>query len=268
MTTVESNQHISVALAQMDVVWADPDKNLQHVRGRVAEAAAAGAGLIVLPELWGSGYDLAHAAKYATPVSAGLFAEMATMAKRHQMSVAGSLLEEDAGHIYNTHVLFTPEGLAGRYRKMHLFRLMQEHQYLAPGCEPAVCEDVAWESTGLATCYDLRFPELFRGYALAGARLVIVPAQWPTPRIDHWRTLLRARAIENQCFVAGCNRIGSDPDNLFGGASAIVGPWGEVLVEGDTDPALLLAEIDLDKVDEARRRIPILLDRRAECYML
>jgi predicted amidohydrolase len=119
----------------------------------------------------------------------------------------------------------------------------------------------------LAICYDLRFPELFRGYALGGARLIVIPAQWPAPRIDHWRTLLRARAIENQCFVAGCNRVGTDPDNTFGGASAVIGPWGELLVEGGDQAALLVARITPAKVDEARRRIPVLSDRRPDRYV-
>jgi len=145
---------------------------------------------------------------------------------------------------------------------------MQEDRYLAAGDQPALCEGTPWGTTALAICYDLRFPELFRTYALAGARLVLLPAQWPAPRNDHWRTLLRARAIENQCVVAGCNRVGADHNNFFGGASAVIGPWGELLVEGSDRAALLVAEVNFDAVEEARRRIPILSDRRPECYGL
>jgi omega-amidase len=257
---------LNIALAQMDVKWADPDVNLGRAREMVARAAEAGAGLVLLPELWGSGYDLAHAADYATAIDTGLFREMEALAARYDLHVAGSLLEADGGRVYNTHVLVGPAGLVGRYRKIHLFRLMQEHQHLAPGDEPVLARGLPWGDTGLATCYDLRFPELFRGYALGGARLMLVPAQWPAQRTDHWRTLLRARAIENQCFVAGCNRVGSDPANDFGGVSAVIGPWGEVLTEGDDRPGLWLASADPAQVEEARQRIPILQDRRAECY--
>jgi omega-amidase len=257
---------IKIALAQMDVKWAEPEANLTTVRQLVAQAAEAQADLVVLPELWGSGYDLAHASQYATTVNDGLFGEMAALAGAHRLHVVGSLLEQENGRIYNTCALFSPRGLVATYRKIHLFRLMEEHRYLAPGDQPTLCEDLPWGTTALAICYDLRFPELFRGYALAGARLVVIPAQWPARRVDHWGTLLRARAIENQCFVAGCNRVGRDNGDPFGGRSALVGPWGEVLVEGDDRPALLLAEVDLDKVEQARQHIPILSDRRPECY--
>jgi omega-amidase len=257
-----------IALAQMDVEWAGPEANLDAARRMVAQAAAAGAGLVVLPELWGSGYDLACAADYATAVGAGLFGDMAALAREHDLYLAGSLLEASEGRIYNTCALFGPRGLIGSYRKLHLIRLMQEDVYLAPGEQPVLCEDLPWGATGLAICYDLRFPELFRGYAVAGARLVVIPAQWPAPRIDHWRTLLRARAIENQCVMVACNRVGADPNNAFGGASAVIGPWGEVLVEGDDQAALLLTAVDMGAVDEARQRIPILQDRRPDAYSI
>lgn len=259
---------IKIALAQMDVQWADPDANLNRARQMVAEAAAANADLVVLPELWGSGYDLANAADYATSVDAGLFEEMADMARENGLYIVGSLLEESDGSVYNTCALFGPQELVGRYRKLHRFCLMAEDRYLAPGNHPVLLDGLPWGRTALAICYDLRFPELFRGYALAGARLMVIPAQWPAPRIEHWRTLLRARAIENQCFVAGCNRVGADPNNQFGGASAVIGPWGEALVEGDDCAVLLLAEVDLSQVDDARQRIPILEDRRPGCYEL
>jgi omega-amidase len=253
---------IRVTLVQMDVKWADPEANLDTAREMIAQAAAHHADLVVLPELWGSGYDLAHAANYATDVGSGLFYEMAALAQEHNLHLAGSLLEANGGR------LFGPQGLAGSYRKMHRFRLMQEDRYLGAGNQPIHLTGLPWGKTALAICYDLRFPELFRGYAVIGAQLIVIPAQWPAPRIEHWRTLLRARAIENQCFVIGCNRVGADRDNVFGGASAVIGPWGELLVEGGDSPALLVAEVDLTEVEKARQRIPVLDDRRPECYQL
>lgn len=259
---------LKIALAQMDVRQADPDTNLATARDMVTQAATSGAKLVVLPELWGSGYDLRHAERYATTLDAGFFAEMAAWAQKYDLYVAGSLLEAGGDRIFNTLALFGPEGLIGSYRKLHLIGLMSEDRYLAAGDRPTLCEDLPWGPTGLAICYDLRFPELFRVYAVAGARLMVISAQWPAPRIAHWRLLLQARAIENQCVVAACNRVGADPDNDFVGASAVVGPDGQVLVEGDAQPALLMAAVDVTKIDTTREFLPLFRDRRPECYGL
>ena len=142
---------------------------------------------------------------------------------------------------------------------------MKEAQYLAPGKAGALLE-LPRGCAGLAICYDLRFPELFRRYALEGARLMILPAEWPHPRRMHWCTLLRSRAIENQCFVAACNRVGTTEDVSFFGASAVIDPWGETLIEGGETEALLTVRIDLDTVEATRAKIPIFADRRSELY--
>ena len=162
--------------------------------------------------------------------------------------------------------LYSPDGtLAASYSKIHLFRLMDEDQYLAPG-EAGELHELPWGCAGLAICYDLRFPELFRRYALEGARLLILPAEWPHPRRMHWRTLLRSRAIENQCFVAACNRVGTTEGVTFFGSSAVIDPWGETLIEGGETEALLTVRIDLNTVEATRAKIPILADRRPELY--
>ena len=126
--------------------------------------------------------------------------------------------------------------------------------------------EMPWGPTALAICYDLRFPEMWRRYTLAGAKLILIPAEWPVRRIEHWRLLLRARAVENQLFVAGCNRAGADKDGDFGGFSAVVDPWGKVLVEGDGEPDLLLTTLDLDEVARVRGLFPFLKDRRPQVY--
>ncbi len=198
---------------------------------------------------------------------------MGAIAKEHQMWVGGSLLGYETkdtkaeGRPRNLFALFSPEGkLTHTYAKLHLFRLMDEELWLDPGTEPTLAK-LPWGRTGLAICYDLRFPELFRDYALAGARLMIIPAEWPYPRLMHWRTLLRARAIENQCFVVACNRVGQDPSGThFFGHSAILDPWGEAIVEGDTEADLLTATIDLAQVDLIRAKIPIFEDLRTDLY--
>jgi omega-amidase len=153
------------------------------------------------------------------------------------------------------------------YSKIHLFRLMDEHQYLTAG-DKSVTVDLPFGRAGLAICYDLRFPELFRGYALAGAEMVFLPSEWPHPRLVHWQTLVRARAIENQMFVFACNRVGADVRNEFFGHSMVVNACGEILAEGGEGEELITLTADLSKVQEARRKIPILQDRRPEVYRL
>ena len=260
---------LTISLIQMDVSIARPQVNLRRARAGVQEAAKAGADLIVLPELWGSGYDLTCADRYADELGTGLFAEMASLAQAHGVHLAGSLLERRGEGIFNTAVLYGPDGkLEGHYSKVHLFRLMDEHQYLRAGDAMPLLE-LPWGKTALAICYDLRFPELFCRYALAGAVLTIISAQWPARRVEHWQTLLRARAIENQMIVAACNRVGhdGDEDNLFGGHSAVYDAWGRVVgQEGGDKEGLLTGTVDLSTVTRARSFIPVFQDRRSDLY--
>ncbi len=256
-----------ISVGQMDVRAGEPERNLARVREWIAEAARRGSGLVVFPELWDTGYALERAAELGAPLDAGRFATIAGLAREHRVHVLGSMLElASGGQAHNTAVWFGPDGaVAGVYRKLHLFRLMREERYLQPGEKPLVL-DLPWGKTGVAICYDLRFPELFRAYALAGAVLTIIPAQWPHPRMGHWRTLLRARAIENQMAVVGCNRVGEEGEARFGGRSAILDAWGEPLVEGGESEVLLTATLDLKDVARARERIPVFADRRTDVY--
>lgn len=257
----------SVSLAQMDVSVGRVRDNLAKARSMISEAARRGSDLIVLPELWSTGYDLENAASHATTTGAGVFAETAGLAAEYKIHVAGSCLSHlGPGRFGNTLVCFGPSGdVLGEYSKVHLYRLMDEDRYLTAGSELTVV-DLPWGIVGLAICYDLRFPELFRHYALVGATMVILPAEWPKPRLAHWRTLLRARAIENQMFVIACNRVGETRADEFPGHSAIIDPWGKAVVEGGEQEALLTAEIDLDEVSRFRNKIPIFEDRRPDLY--
>ena len=139
------------------------------------------------------------------------------------------------------------ECLAGVYRKIHLFRLFDEHKWLGEGEAPTMM-DLPWGRAGLSICYDLRFPELFRRYAVEhGAELILICAEWPLVRVEHWRALLIARAIENQCFVAATNSCGDTGGTVFGGHSMIVDPWGAVIAEAGEDESLVTAEVDLGR---------------------
>jgi predicted amidohydrolase len=258
---------LTIALAQIDIVLGDKAANLARGRRLAAQAAAKNADLLVFPELWTTGYDLARAAELAEPIPDGLTAhELSAWADEFGLWITGSMLERATEGVFNAAALFGPAGqVMGPYRKIHRFGPMGEDRWLKAGCEPGLY-DPPWGKTGMAICYDLRFPELFRNYALAGARLILLPSEWPHPRLHHWRTLVQARAIENQCFVAAVNRVGSDGDNAFCGHSLLVGPWGEIITEADESPDLLIATIELAQVDAVRGRIPVLADRRPECY--
>jgi omega-amidase len=258
---------LRVALGQMDLAWGNPPENLKKVEEWTAIAAQRGADVIVFPELWSTGYDLAHAAEYASPLDEGIFAATANLARHYGIAIVGSCLAQSgAGQVGNTAVYTDASGLIrGAYSKAHLFRLMHEEQYLTAG-DRLTLVDAGWGLAGLGICYDLRFPEFLRAYALAGATAVFLPAEWPHPRCEHWRTLLRARAIENQMFVIACNRVGRDPNNLFCGHSCIIDPAGVTLVEGHEEPALLFADLDLSQVAQTRARIPVFDDRRPDLY--
>jgi omega-amidase len=258
---------LTISLAQFDLELGEPAVNLQKADDLAAAASRCGSNLLLLPELWSTGYDLNRAAEFASAPGEGMHAAMADLARRYRLHVCGSVLTRlPSGKIGNTAALFDPQGtMLAQYTKLHLFRPMAEDRHLESGDAVAVV-DTTWGKTGLAICYDLRFPELFRIHALHGARLVLLVAEWPQPRLMHWQTLLRARAIENQLFVAACNRVGTSNGSHFFGHSCIIDPWGETIVESSDEEVLLTATIDLARVDEVRQILPVLEDRREDVY--
>lgn len=259
---------VIVSVGQMDVRIGEPETNLDRVCSWTAEAARRGSNLVVFPELWDTSYALDRAVELGSPLGEGRFAVVANLARQYRIHITGSLLElSGAGKaVYNAMVWFTPDGaLAGVYRKTHLFRLMNEDRYLTPG-ESARMLELPWGQTGMAICYDLRFPELFRGYGVQGAIMMVIPAQWPESRIAHWEILLRARAIENQMIVIGCNRVGQEGNVRFGGRSVVLNPQGVPLIEAGDEETLLTATVDIAQVEETRRKIPVFEDRRPDIY--
>ncbi len=265
---------LTIALAQIDIRTGQPEVNLARAREFAAQAHEAGADLLLMPELWLHGYDLERAEEWAALLGEGGFAQMSALAHEFGLYLIGSTLERHIGGgsgkpgrtVSNTAALYAPDGaLLGAYRKIHLFRMMQEHHYLVPGDHLTLCS-TPWGPTGLAICYDLRFPEPFRVMALAGAVLFLVPAQWPVPRLEAWLVLARARAVENELFVAACNRVGTDGQVTFPGRSCVVDPLGCVLVEGDDQERLLIAQADLREIRKVRRYLPVYEDRRPEAY--
>ncbi len=263
---------LQISLAQMDISLGMPEANIQVASAMIQQAAAVGSQLVVLPELFSTGYDLKNWPKHASPRSEGDFERMAELARQHRIAVGGSLLEADHGRAYNTFVLYGADGkLAGWYRKMHLFQLMDEHHWLAAGDGPVISRlHILGHSEpvliGMAICYDLRFPELFRRYAMDGAQLILLPAEWPAARREHWQILVQARAVENQIFFAAVNRTGASKGEVFGGGSQVIGPWGDLLAAAGDEQQLLTTTLDLNSVTEIRRKIPVLADRRPGLY--
>ena len=265
---------LTVSLAQLSVERSQPEKNLQKGEEMVAEAARRGSDIICFPEMWTTGFDWAANERIA-PQQESTIERIADMARRHHIWINGSLLALNGqGKVANTSILFDADGnRAGVYRKSHLFSFIHEDRHMAPG-ESLCIVDTPWGRAGLAICYDLRFPELFRTYALKGVRLQLLPAAFPHPRLQHWKVLLRARAIENQVFLLAVNQVGTEDLGTGGvttyfGHSAVIGPWGETIVEGSEDAGeLLTAEINPGAIDRVRERMNVLQDRRPDLYEL
>jgi predicted amidohydrolase len=238
---------------------------------RVARAADLvraqhGADLVVLPELWAQGgFAFRTFADTAEPLDGPTVAALAAAVQDLGAWVhGGSIVERaDDGRLYNCSVLFRPDGtLAATYRKLHLFGFSGGETTVLTAGVDVVTADVDGLTVALATCYDLRFPELFRSFVDRGAELFLVPAAWPTPRIGHWSLLARARAVEDQAYVVACNGTGEQEGLRLGGLSVVVDPWGTVLAEADEDETVLVVDIDPALVAKTRAEFPVLADRR------
>jgi omega-amidase len=262
---IHTVMNISISLAQMKIHLGAVAANVERAKSMIVAAKSRGSHLVLLPELWTSGYDLEHTQRHAR-TNLDVIEEIASLAAGENIWIGGSYILERNAALYNTFVLLSPDGSRWQYEKIHLFRLMDEHLWLNPG-DQMVAVDIEQNPTGLAICYDLRFPEIFRHYATGGAQMIVISAEWPAKRVNHWQVLLRARAIENQVFMAAVNSVGETGGEIFGGCSAIVSPAGEVLAEGSAhEEELLTAAIDLEEVAHARAYIPILSDRRPDIY--
>jgi predicted amidohydrolase len=256
----------------------DTDRNLERADRLVRDAAGRGAELVVLPEKWTVLGTREHMAAGAQTLDGEAITWARDTAAQLGIDlVAGSLYEraEDAEKGFNTSVHVGPDGeIQSVYRKIHLFDVEVDGAVYAesstedPGDEIVVTDLADGLRLGMSVCYDLRFPELYRILALRGAELLTVPAAFtlPTTR-DHWEVLVRARAIENQCFVIAANQIGNHPGGLrSGGRSVIVDPWGLVLATAPDTECAIVADLDLDNLRDIRRRLPSVARRRPEAY--
>jgi omega-amidase len=257
---------ITAGLIQFDVKTGDIDANLTSVINGIHRLVEKGAQIALLPELWSAGFDSPSMTKEQAKQTPRIIKTLSQLAIKHRVVIAGSLPEIFEDRLFNTMVVIDQDGtIAGQYRKVHLFSFIGEDKVFSAGKQAIVC-NTSCGPIGLMCCYDLRFPELCRSLALQGARMVIISAQWPTSRVHHWDTLLQARAIENQIFIAASNRVGKDGDLTFNGHSQIISPDGIVLAKISDQTDATTARIDFSEIDILRERFNCITERQASAY--
>jgi predicted amidohydrolase len=245
---------------QFDIAWEDKPANFRKVDALVDAAATTTGSLVVLPEMFASGFSM-NLAVTQQGAEREDEAFLAGLARKHGVFVAGGVVSGGAGKMgRNEAVVFSPEGkLVARYAKIHPFSLGGEAQGHEAGSEIVTFD---WGGFVVApfVCYDLRFPEIFRAAARQGASLFVVMALWPVKRQQHWLTLLQARAIENQAYVVGVNRVGREPEFLYAGRSVVVDPHGVIIADAGECEHVIPATLEPEIVSSWRRDFPALRD--------
>lgn len=255
-----------VATVQFEV-GADVDANLTTAESRIREAADAGADLVVLPEIWNVGYfAFDEYGSKAEPIDGPTMTRLGELADELGIYLhTGSIVERDGDNLYNTSGLIDPNGeLLDTYRKIHLFGYESEESRLLTRGERIVAIETSLGTVGLTTCYDLRFPELYRALADAGVELFLITSAWPNARLEHWLLLNRIRALENQVFLAAANLCGSNNGVELAGQSLVVDPWGVPIANAGSGERTAFAEIDLGEVSSTRETFPAFADRQLE----
>jgi omega-amidase len=253
-----------IACVQLDSVWENKAASFERARRLLDEAALPGGSLVLLPEMFATGFSM-EVERIAEGAALEATAFLADQARTRGLWLMGGVVtRRDDGRGVNEAVVMDPAGReVARYAKLFTFTYGGETRHYAPGSQVVT---FSWESAIVApfVCYDLRFPEIFRLATRLGTQILTVIANWPSAREEHWITLLRARAIENQAYVAGVNRCGDDPRVRYPGRSLIVDPWGNILADGGREESTVHAELDLAALAEYRRIFPAVADMRAE----
>ncbi|CEA02516.1 2-oxoglutaramate amidase [Jeotgalicoccus saudimassiliensis] len=262
---------MKIKIFQFQVIDSDTEANLNKVEEMFRETDLGSTDVVVLPEMWTSGYDLENIRDYAADNLEPVKSFIGRLAADNDVTVvAGSIPNTYGGSgVYNTAFTVNNNGeLIYEYSKMHLVPMLNEPEFLESGDKPAEVFEINGEPAGQVICYDLRFPELFRDLSLSGAKIIFVVAEWPIERTEHWITLLKARAIENQCYIVASNTTGTQQNGTqFAGRSMIINPFGEILAEAAKDTEeTVTAELDLNYIAKVRKDIPIFDSRRKELY--
>lgn len=252
---------MKVAVIQADTVWADRDANFARLTPLVSTAASNGASLVLLTEMFSTGF-VVDRGDIGEPEGGPSSQFLTQLAKQHNTWIAGSCPEvtTDDPRPFNSLVLVSPQGVQHRYHKIHPFTYGGEDTYFRPG-KDFVTVNLDGIRVTLFVCYDLRFADEFWKTA-TDTDLYLVPGNWPASRREHWMALLRARAIENQAYVIGCNRVGTGGGLTYAGDSRIINPLGEIIAEAQDQPTILYADIYAEEVQSVRTAFPFVQDRR------
>lgn len=245
---------IKIAAAQSDIFWEDVPQNLAGAREMILSSDAD---VVILPEMFATGFSM-DSRKIAQKPSGEIVTSMTAIAREAGRAVVFSAAIEEDGKIYNRLYFITPEGECSTYNKRHLFRMAGENENYSAGDERLIVEYKGFRIC-LMVCYDLRFPVFSRNSNCYDVLVYI--ASWPSARSYAWNTLLRARAIENQCYTVGVNRVGNDPKNVYSGSSVILDFMGQPIVEAkDSEVDVVSAELSMEKLTEYKKNFAAYLD--------
>ncbi|EKN70358.1 hypothetical protein BABA_05601 [Neobacillus bataviensis LMG 21833] len=261
---------MKISIYQMEITPGKPAENQQKVKAWVEkEVKHSKPDIIVLPEMWTTSYTLEEIHHYADDHGKTIIPFLQDTAKTFEINIiGGSFANKMDEKVYNTAVVINRKGeVVYQYSKVHLVPMLNEPQYLTAGQKVPEIFELEGVKMGLIICYDLRFTEIIRPLALEGAEVLFVVAEWPTPRLNHWKNIQITRAIENQMFVVSCNNVGSYQNVTYGGCSMVVNPWGDTLLEGSTDEEETLSvSIDVEETKTAREQVPVFTSRVPHLY--
>jgi omega-amidase len=260
---------MKIGCAQINCTAGDPEGNLLRVSEFALQAREAGCDIVVFPEMVDTGCETDKIRKYASSWATGPFRELQSIAADTSLCVVCGMSELAEDKLFNAVAIIGPDGESlGQYRKTHLITTepFEEQSVFTAG--DAFCMfSFGGLKFGVMVCYDLRFPEVARYYATHEASAVLMPSAWPLSRMSHWKTLIPARAIENQLFMVCSNRVGRDGDLEFGGSSCIVDPWGETISDSpESEEQLIVGSLDMRRLQEVRDFMPALKHRRPDLY--
>lgn len=260
---------MKVQLLQFHVEYGNVEKNETKISNLFSKLVGSDTDVVVLPEMWNNGYALPELEMKADTNLSRSFKFIESLAKKYGVDIiAGSVSNKHEGGLFNTAFTVSKNGvLLNQYDKVHLVPMLNEPEFMDDGDE--VPEVFRLSNCTLATqiiCYDLRFPELLRYPARSGAEVAFYVAQWPSVRLNHWIALLKARAIENNMFVIGCNGSGNDGNTEYAGNSIIINPNGEVVAQLDKNEGIIAIELNIDEVQQQRNSIPVLENLKIDKY--
>ena len=258
---------MKISLIQMNIFEKNKSKNVENGL-RLLTQSAFDTDVIVMPEIWTTGYSLGKIKEDATKIDSELIGKIKKIAKDNSTNIiAGSIpIIDEKMNVTNSSLVINRSGeVIFQYDKIHLFGMFNEKNFFKQG-ENVDVYKLDGITCGTAICYDLRFPEYFRYLALKGAKIIFVPAEWPKLREDVWKLLLKARAVENQIFICAVNCAGSFKGEKFAGNSMIISPTGEVLVQADAEEQVASFEIDLDEITKLQNKIDVLADSRMHLF--